>query len=136
MIRPPFGSHRNRFLLVFATRGGEPPQPDDLSKEFTETMNDIGLPHVTLHTLRHTYASQPITSGMDILTVSRRLVHSSAAITLTVYGHLPSPKDDATAIMQAAFARTRRATGRGRSEITHRASPRLAKDSPAGRARG
>jgi integrase len=38
------------------------------------------------------------------LTVSRRLGHSSAAITLTVYRHLPSPNDDATAIMQAAFA--------------------------------
>jgi integrase len=65
---------------------------------------DIGLPHVTLHTLRHTHASQLITSGMDILTVSRRLGHSSPAITLTVYGHLLSPKDDAAKIMQETFA--------------------------------
>jgi integrase len=39
-------------------------------------MKAIGLPYVTLHTLRHTHASQLITSGMDILTVSRRLGHS------------------------------------------------------------
>ena len=90
--------------LVFATWEGEPRQPDGLSKEFSEAMNDMGLPHVTLHTLRHTHASQLITSGMDILTVSRRLGHSSPAITLTVYGHLLSPKDDAAAIMQATFA--------------------------------
>jgi len=90
--------------LVFPTWEGEPRQPDGLSKEFSETMNEIGLPHVTLHTLRHTHASQLITSGMDILTVSRRLGHSSPAITLTVYGHLLSPKDDAAAIMQATFA--------------------------------
>jgi integrase len=90
--------------LVFATWEGDPRQPDGLSKEFSETMNAIGLPHATLHTLRHTHASQLIISGMDILTVSRRLGHSSPAITLTVYGHLLSPKDDAAKIMQATFA--------------------------------
>jgi integrase len=63
-------------------------------------MKDLGLPHVTPHTLRHTHASQLITSGIDILTVSRRLGHSSPGITLTVYGHLLSPKDDAADIMQ------------------------------------
>jgi integrase len=83
---------------------GEPRQSDDLGKEVSETMNDVGLPHVTLHLLlRHTHASQLITSGMDILTVSRRLGHSSPAITLKVYGPLLSPKDDAAAIIQATL---------------------------------
>jgi integrase len=67
-------------------------------------MKAAGLPHVTLHTLRHTHASQLITSGMDILTVSRRLGHASPAITLTVYGHLLSPEDRAADIMQSLFA--------------------------------
>ena len=86
--------------LVFPTYEGKPRQPDGLSKEFSETMREIGLPHVTLHTLRHTHASQLITSGMDILTVSRRLGHSSPAITLTVYGHLLSPEDRAADIVE------------------------------------
>ena len=64
-------------------------------------MNKIGLPHITLHSLRHTHASQLITSGMDILTVSRRLGHGSPAITLNVYGHLLRPEDRAADIMQA-----------------------------------
>jgi len=90
--------------LVFATWEGESRQPDGLSKEFSESMKAIGLPHVTLHTLRYTHASQLITSGIDILTVSRRIGHSSPAITLSIYGHLLSPKDDAAAIMQVTFA--------------------------------
>ena len=89
--------------LTFATWDGNPRQPSGLTKEFSQAMEDIGLPHVTLHTLRHAHASQLITSGMDILTVSRRLGHSSPAITLTVYGHLLSPQDRAADIMQAAF---------------------------------
>lgn len=90
--------------LVFANWDGSPRQPNGLTKEFALAMERAGLPHVTLHTLRHTHASQLITSGMDILTVSRRLGHSSPAITLTVYGHLLSPEDRAADIMQTVFA--------------------------------
>jgi integrase len=87
--------------LVFATWEGKPRQPDKLSVEFSTALERIGLPHVTLHSLRHTHASQLITSGMDILTVSRRLGHGSPAITLNVYGHLLRPEDRAADIMQA-----------------------------------
>jgi integrase len=90
--------------LVFATWEGKPRQPGILTHEFSGAMERIGLPHVTLHSLRHTHASQLITSGMDILTVSRRLGHSSPTITLSVYGHLLSPQDRAADIMQATFA--------------------------------
>jgi integrase len=38
---------------------------------------------------------------MDVLTVSRRLGHGSAAITLSVYGHLLTPQDRAAEITQA-----------------------------------
>jgi integrase len=45
-----------------------------------------------------------IASGMDILTISRRLGHSSPTITLGVYGHLIHGTDDRAAqIMEAAF---------------------------------
>jgi integrase len=74
--------------LVFANWDGSARLPNGLTKEFADAMERAGLAHVTLHTLRHTHASQLITSGMDILTISRRLGHSSPAITLTVYGHL------------------------------------------------
>jgi len=91
--------------LVFANWDGEPRRPKHLSEKFAGAMKAAGLPHVTLHTLRHTHASQLITSGMDILTVSRRLGHASPTITLTVYGHLLSPEDRAAEIMQSVFAK-------------------------------
>jgi integrase len=64
-------------------------------------MKPIGVSRISLHSLRHTHASQLITSGMDVLTVSRRLGHGSAAITLSVYGHLLTPQDRAAEITQA-----------------------------------
>jgi integrase len=87
--------------LVFAAWDGKPRHPDKLSTDFSTAMTRAGLPHITLHSLRHTHASQLITSGMDILTVSRRLGHGSPAITLNVYGHLLRPEDRAADIMQA-----------------------------------
>ena len=56
---------------------------------------------MTLHTLRHTHASQLIRSGVDILTVSRRLGHATATVTLNVYGHLITTEDKAAEITQA-----------------------------------
>ena len=47
--------------------------------------------------LRHTHASMLINAGVDILTISRRLGHSKAAITLDTYGHLIGGADEAAA---------------------------------------
>jgi integrase len=91
--------------LVFCRFDGSPYWPDRLTDVFSSALASAGLPHVTLHTLRYTHASQLIASGMDILTISRRLGHSSAAITLGVYGHLMSTEDRAADIMENVFTK-------------------------------
>jgi integrase len=88
-------------LLVFTTFEGNPRKPDRLSANFSDAMQRIGLPHISLHSLRHTHASMLIKAGEDILTISRRLGHSSASITLNVYGHLMSSRDRAADIVEA-----------------------------------
>jgi len=57
----------------------------------------------TFHALRHTHASMLIRAGVDVLTVSKRIGHSSPAITLNVYGHLMRGSDEraAAAIAEA-----------------------------------
>ena len=57
----------------------------------------------TFHALRHTHASMLICAGVDVLTVSKRIGHSSPAITLNVYGHLMRGSDEraAAAIAEA-----------------------------------
>jgi len=90
--------------LIFANWNGEVRSPDALSKEWAACMDQIGMAEITLHSLRHTHASQLIAAGMDVLTISRRLGHGGPAITLGVYGHLYSNTDDkAAAIIEATF---------------------------------
>jgi integrase len=74
--------------LVFARHDGSPWPPDTLSTDWANTVRVRKLPKVSLHALRHTHASQLIAAKLDIVTVSRRLGHGDAAITLRVYAHL------------------------------------------------
>jgi integrase len=85
--------------LVFAAWHGSTRSPNALTKEWALAMSKAGLP-ITLHSLRHTHASTLIASGLDVLTISRRLGHGSPAITLNVYGHLFKTDDRAADAME------------------------------------
>jgi integrase len=89
---------------VLATFDGEQQSPSSVSNAWPVTMAAIGMMGVKLHSLRHTHASMLIAAGVDILTISRRLGHSSPTITLGVYGHLVHGTDDRAAqVIDAAL---------------------------------
>jgi integrase len=89
---------------VLATPEGGWLRPVLMSMRWPRAMRAIGMPGVTIHCLRHTHASTLIASGMDILSVSRRLGHGSPTITLAVYGHMIHGSDErAAAIIGQAF---------------------------------
>lgn len=91
--------------LVFCEHDGSPRSPNALTKEWSTLMGKASL-RATFHSLRHTHASTLIASGLDVLTISRRLGHGSPAITLGVYGHLFKTDDRAASIMEAALIGT------------------------------
>jgi integrase len=89
---------------VLATWDGKFMSPSAFNYAWRHQMRAVGMPNVRLHSLRHTHASTLIAAGVDVLTVSRRLGHSSPTITLNVYGHLVHGTDDRAAqAMDAAF---------------------------------
>lgn len=51
------------------------------------------LPYIRLHDLRHTSATLLISEGMDIETVSKRIGHSRASVTMDIYGHALKQND-------------------------------------------
>jgi len=91
------GVRRERFgetpvdpdALIFASRTGGPIFPENLrARVWRPTLAAAGVRHVTIHSLRHLYASLLIAQGESILYVSRQLGHSSVKITADIYGHL------------------------------------------------
>ena len=82
---------------MFARGDGSVYQPDRLSVNRARSVRALGLPKVTFHSLRHTFASAAISAGVNVVTVSRHLGHGSPTITLSVYAHIFKADDRAAA---------------------------------------
>lgn len=84
--------------LVFAREDGLPYHPATITHRFLELVDgmtfdgpsgaEAPLRRVRLHDLRHGAASLGIAAGVPIENISKRLGHSSIAVTSDIYGHL------------------------------------------------
>ncbi len=74
--------------LLFPSPQGEPTSPNRLSEAWNLFAKSIGLENTTFHTLRHSHASHLIRQAIDLVTISRRLGHSSPAFTMSTYAHM------------------------------------------------
>lgn len=95
--------------LVFPSKTGSPMNADNLRKrDLAPALQRAGLPYVTLHELRHTFASIMLHEWMaPPAVVSKMMGHKSIAFTFDLYGHLiPSAQDD---VMRRLNAERRRA---------------------------
>ena len=86
---------------VFVRAGGSELYPSAISKAFRDHAKVAALPKIPLHSLRHSYATLAISSGANPRIVSARLGHSTVALTLDIYSHVP-PQADAEAANQIA----------------------------------
>lgn len=102
---------QNVFIQV---QNGAPIRVDTPTHKFREILNrynasceseDQKLPIIRLHDLRHTMATLLLAENTNIETVSHRLGHSKASITLDVYGHaLPDKDRQAAQALEKMFA--------------------------------
>lgn len=86
---------RSPFLVV--SKAGTPTTITLLEHAAERIFRRIGAEGATLHSLRHTFASQLFAAGVDVLTISRTLGHASTAITMQVYVHMTAESQEAAA---------------------------------------
>jgi integrase len=87
-LLPPAGKDADRLVFTSPT-GGLMRKANFRTRVFTRAVKKANLPvTMTPHKLRHTAASLAIAAGADIKVVQQMLGHSSATMTLDVYGHL------------------------------------------------
>jgi integrase len=83
--------------LLFLDDEGHPFNRNSAGNRWRTVRAAAGLDTgMTLHSLRHFFASGLIAAGCDVVTVQRALGHSSPSITLNVYSHLWPKADDRT----------------------------------------
>lgn len=74
------------YVLVHSN--GQPYAPDYVSAWFTKFVSDQGLPYLTLHGLRHSFASAANELHIPMFKISKALGHSNTTVTSQVYTHL------------------------------------------------
>jgi integrase len=74
--------------LVFCKVDGDPLHPDHFSREFVRRVARWEFPKLSLHGLRHTWATLALSAGVHPKVVQERLGHSTISITLDTYSHV------------------------------------------------
>lgn len=72
---------------MFTTDTGAPIFPDSVTQWFSKFIARSGMPKVSVHSLRHTFATLALQNGIDVKTVSSMLGHYDAGFTLRTYTH-------------------------------------------------
>jgi integrase len=81
------GTARKDLGLVFCGPEGGYYKPDQISSRVSEITAKAGLRGISMHSLRHGHASQLLSQGVPIPTVSKRLGHANPSITLKLHSH-------------------------------------------------
>lgn len=94
----------NDLGLVFTREDGSPIPHTTVANAFKKIASDIGRPELSLHALRHTYATEEIAYGTDPKTVASSMGHSRVNMTLDVYATtIESTKKSAAERRQQRF---------------------------------
>ena len=72
---------------LFVQANGKPMHPSTISKWFVKFVEQIGLPVINFHGLRHTNATLLIAQNIEVPIVSARLGHAQITTTLNFYVH-------------------------------------------------
>lgn len=81
------GQRRQESGYVLTRPNGKFTEPRLLQNKFTKLLAECGVEKVNFHTLRHTFATRCVESGVDIKTLSELLGHSDVKTTLNRYVH-------------------------------------------------
>jgi integrase len=90
---------------------GSPTWVSRAGRRAAKRWEERGLPVLTMHECRHTFASFAIAAGLNAKTLSTYMGHATIAITLDQYGHLlPGNEDESADLLHAFLSRTGAAT--------------------------
>jgi integrase len=83
--RRQYGDGYHDHGLLFCWSDGRPLYPETITDQFNRLVDRAGLPVITLHDVRHTYATMSLRAGVNPKIVSARLGHATVAFTLDTY---------------------------------------------------
>jgi integrase len=93
-----------RDLVFINWRTGEPTKTSSYDTHLVKLCKEAGIGNISMHTLRHTYATRAIESGMPPKILQKLLGHASIKTTMDRYVHAtPDAMKDAVLQFEAAY---------------------------------
>jgi integrase len=83
--------------IVFTQENGQRVSPNAVSKAFLRAQAGLGLPRISMHSMRHSHATILLRDRVPVHIVSKRLGHKDPSVTLNVYADC-IPDDDTSAV--------------------------------------
>jgi integrase len=106
--------------IVMATVAGVPLQVKKCQSMLDAACERAEVPRITLHRLRHTFASLLLMRGEALLEVSRLLGHRDVAVTARVYAHFIDQKRTAVQdLVRASWERANESSDKWRPRCDH-----------------
>lgn len=102
------------YVFKGASNGGL--NPSSVDHALRRELKNLSIRHVTVHGLRHTFATSSVTAGANIRVLSDMLGHASITTTSRVYAHVDmTPKNELCNAVLGVISDSMRSTQRGRS---------------------
>ncbi len=92
---------------VFCQVDGSALRPESVSRRFATLVDRFSMPTLTLHGLRHTWATLAMAAGVPAKVVQEHLGHSHIAVTLQTYSHVAPGMDRDAVDLVASLIRRR-----------------------------
>jgi len=100
VLHGPAYENRN---LVFCQANGKPLHAHNITqRDFRRIAEQLGLPHIRFHDLRHSCATMLLRQGVHPKVVAELLGHASIGVTLDTYSHVvPALMEEAASLLAA-----------------------------------
>ena len=92
-LRNPTFADSNRVIFM---DNGEPWAPKSFYRKYKRTLENAGLPPISMHGLRHTGITLQLEAGAKIKAVSTRAGHADTMITSNIYTHITKTMEQET----------------------------------------
>ncbi len=74
--------------LIFSSNLGTYIEPRNLNRKLNEVIEELKLPHLTPHSLRHSFATRGFEAEISLKAMQEILGHSSVTVTGNIYTHV------------------------------------------------
>ena len=86
-----------KYSKLFISEEGGQIYPGTIDNWVHKICEEAGLPHRTVHSLRHTNITMQIAAGIPLVTVSGRAGHARTSTTTDIYSHFLKSSDKTAA---------------------------------------